>query len=272
VRHGAHDGSGRWRLAAVAFGAALAACALPPLGDPAASPTISTNRPSFSDSASLVPNGRVQVESGYTFTADRRDGAATRRHAAPETLVRFGALERLEAQLLWGGQVRQEVDDGASTSGASDLGFGLRTPIAGQQGWRPQLALGAIATVGTGDDGFTTGAHASATGKLLWAYAFDSGVGLGGNLIAGYPHDGTERFLQFAASQWATVALDARWTAYGEVFAVAPKDAGGGTNLSLAGGLLFLVSRTVQLDVRSGFGLTDDADDVFAGCGIGVLF
>lgn len=266
------DPACRTLRAVVASAAFLAACALPPLGDAADGLTISTNRPSFSDAASLVPRRRVQLESGYTFTADRRAGATTRRHAAPETLLRFGALDRLETQLLWGGEVRQERDDAGATTGASDLGFGLRTPVVGQQGWRPDIALGAIVTVGTGSADVTTGGHTNPTGKALWAYTLDGGFGLGGNFVVGYPHEGDERYVQVAASTWATAALDTRFTTYAEVFAVAPPSKDADTAVSLAAGLLFLVTRKVQLDMRSGFGVTGDADDLFVGCGFGVLF
>jgi len=37
-------------------------------------------------------------------------------------------------------------------------------------------------------------------------------------------------------------------------------------------GVLFLTSRTVQLDARVGFGLDDEADDFFTGFGISFLF
>lgn len=257
----------------------LGACALPAAPGSrqgaAAPPTISTNRPSFSDSASLVPADHVQVETGYTFTKRHRSGTETERHAVPELLLRYRLLDRLETQVLWGGYAFQDATSGGSTveaDGDTDFGFGIRVPIEAQHGWMPTLALGGIATIGTGDDAFSTGDHAVATGKLLWAYAFEGGFGLGGNCIASYPYDGRERFDQLAASVYGTWSLDDRITLYGEFYVVTPYANGSGPAHNVDGGVLFLASRTVQLDARVGFGLDDEADDFFTGVGISLLF
>lgn len=256
-----------------------AACAGPaaarPRQDGPEAPTISTNRPSFSDSASLVPAGHLQLETGYTFTKRSRSGTETERHAVPEVLARYRLLDRLETQVLWGGFASQDTTSGGTTTeanGDTDLGFGLRVPIEDQHGWMPTLALGGSATVGTGDDDFSTGDHTVPTGKVLWAYSFDGGFGLGGNFIVSYPHDGQERFDQVAASVYGTWSLGERTTLYGEYYVVTPYANGTGPAHTVDGGVLFLASRTVQLDARVGFGLDDEADDFLTGLGISFLF
>lgn len=256
---------------AIAPGCALRSARAPQ--EPAKPPTISTNRPSFSDSASLVPAGHFQIENGYTFTKRRDDGVATTRQAVPDVLARVRVLDRLEAQVLWGGYLWQGTREAGSTTrtdGASDLGFGLRVPIAEQDGWLPMLSLGGILTVGSGDDTFSTGGHAVPTGKVLWAYSLPGGCGLGGNLIAACPYDGTDRFEQLAASVWGTVPLAENTTLYGEYFVVGGN--GVGPANSIGSGLLHLLSRTVQVDVRVGCGLDSNADDFFTGLGVSFLF
>ena len=257
----------------------LGACALPtapvPRQDPAGPPTISTNRPSFSDSASLVAANHLQIETGYTFTERNGSGTKTERHAAPELLLRYRLLERLETQVLWGGYAFADTTSGGTTveaDGDTDLGFGIRVPIEDQDGWLPTLALGGIATVGTGDDAFSTQDHTVPTGKLLWAWSFAGGFGLGGNVLVSYPYDGQERFDQFAASVYGTWSLDDRTALYGEYYVVTPYGNGLGPAHTVASGVLYLTSRTVQLDARVGFGLNDEADDFFAGVGISFLY
>jgi hypothetical protein len=255
-----------------------AGCALPGVHtpqQPANAPTISTNRPSFSDAASLVPAGHLQVETGYTFTKRNREGVETERHTGPEVLARYRVLDRLEAQLLWGGYAWQDTASGGESTaddGATDLGVGVRVPIAEQDGWLPQLALGGIATLGTGHGAFSTNDHTVPTGKILWAYTLDGGYGLGGNLIVSYPYDGEQRFDQVAASVYGTKALDDRTTLFGEYYVVTPYANGTGPAHTVDGGVLFIASRTVQLDARIGFGLNDEADDCFVGAGISFLF
>jgi hypothetical protein len=256
----------------------LAACATPTASGSADEPdlpTISTNRPSFSDSTSLVPANHLQVETGYTFTKRRRAGTATERHAVPEVLMRFRLLDRLETQVSWGGYLSQRSEAAGAvtdTEGTSDIGVGIRVPIEEQRGWMPTIALGASVTLGTGDDDFSTGDHAVPVGKVLWSYAFDGGFGLGGNLVFGYPHDGQQRFDQVAASVYGTYTLNDRASVFGEYFVVAPYANGTGPAHTVDGGVLYLLSRTVQLDARVGLGLNDHADHVFAGVGISVLF
>lgn len=258
-------------LSAACAGAAAAR----PRQDAPPAPTISTNRPSFSDSASLVPADHLQLEIGYTFTSRSRSGTETERHAAPEVLARHRLLDWLETQVLWGGFASLDARSGDTTeeaNGDTDLGFGLRVPIEDQHGWLPTLALGGSATVGTGDDAFSTGDHTVPTGKILWAYAFAGGFGLGGNFIAAYPHDGQDRFDQVAASVYGTWSLDERTTLFAEYYVVTPYANGTGSAHTVDGGVLFLASRSAQLDARVGFGLDDEADDFFSGFGISFLF
>lgn len=250
-----------------------AGCTLSPPADPSA-PTISANRPSFSDGTALVPPGHLQLETGYTFTRRNRSGTTTERQAAPEILARYRLLDRLEGQLLFGGYQFQHTSTGGAASdadGASDLGFGVRIPIEPQHGLMPTLALGGSATFGTGADAFSTGAHAVPTGKILWSYDIDGGFGLGGNFVLAYPDDGEQRFAQSAASVCASCAID-RFTLFGEYFVVTPYANHTGPAHSLDAGLLYLVSRCVQVDARVGFGLDDEADDFFTGAGISFLF
>jgi hypothetical protein len=98
---------------------------------PAGGPlTISTNRPSFTDTAGIVPIGHFQLETGYTFTYRDRDGVETQTHNAPELLARVPVLEdRLELQFGTYGYVWSRSDDGSgfdANQGFSDATVGLR--------------------------------------------------------------------------------------------------------------------------------------------------
>ncbi|GIW95826.1 MAG: hypothetical protein KatS3mg110_3867 [Pirellulaceae bacterium] len=62
---------------------------------------IATDRPDFTEASSTVPRGRVQFETGYTFTYDVEDGVIHRAHTAPELLVRYGFSDDIEFRLAW---------------------------------------------------------------------------------------------------------------------------------------------------------------------------
>ena len=71
--------------------------------EPAPVGSIVTDRPGFSDSASLVPRGRFQIEGGYTFTYDREGKRRTIDHQFPEIALRTGLTDWLEFRAKWNG-------------------------------------------------------------------------------------------------------------------------------------------------------------------------
>ena len=76
---------------------------------------IATDRPGFSDTASLVPRGRIQIESGYTFTYDREHDRRVIDHNYPELALRTGLTDWLEFRALWIGYSSTEVLDKITT-------------------------------------------------------------------------------------------------------------------------------------------------------------
>ncbi len=93
---------------------------------------IATDRPDFTEASSTVPQGRIQFESGYTFTYEVADGAIHRAHTAPELLVRYGYSGDIEFRLAWTylwestkfGTVREALD------GAEDLVVGVKLALS----------------------------------------------------------------------------------------------------------------------------------------------
>jgi hypothetical protein len=62
-------------------------------------PEMVTDRPDFTESASVVPRGRVQLEAGYTYARDE-DAGVLAAHSYPEALARIGVVDdRLELRL-----------------------------------------------------------------------------------------------------------------------------------------------------------------------------
>ena len=101
------------------------------LGDDA----LITDRPDFTESSFVVPVGRVQVESGATYT---RSGLA-REHALGEILVRVPAGRRAELRL--GAPAYLWQRDGARASGADDAFLGAKFALSPGGGKRPATAL-----------------------------------------------------------------------------------------------------------------------------------
>jgi len=237
--------------------------------------TISTDRPSFSDGTGIVPVGRLQVETGYTFTLNDDDGTEVRRHNGPDTIARVGLLDdRLEVRALWSGWNWAEVDSAGEnddSEGASDLILGAKLKLFDQADWIPRLALVAQTSIGAGSQAFSS-QEVDPVVKLAWSYALPKGFGVGGNFNVAFPSDDDGHFTQGQFSVYATWAATSKTSFFAEYYVLTPLSRDGGPAHSVDFGVLYLLTKRVQLDGRVGCGLNERADDFFAGVGISFLF
>ncbi|MBL9078823.1 MAG: transporter [Planctomycetes bacterium] len=254
---------------------ALAACVVDGAGPAGALPPIAPNRPTFSDGTSLVPAGRVQVETGVSYARREGQGVDAERGNGPELVVRYAASPRLELRATWGGQVWSDAGGGGSDDGGSDAGLAVLVPLADQVGWQPALTLEAATTLGVGSAAFSSG-HADPTWKLLWSYGageLPQWLGVGGNLVASYPTENGDRFTQTAASLYATFSpIGTDTSLFAEWYVVSRPANSVASSQAVDFGVVQRLSGTVAVDARAGFGLDDRADDFVAGIGISLLF
>lgn len=239
--------------------------------------TISTNRPSFDDTAGIVPIGHFQLETGYTFTFRNRDGIETQTHNAPEILARIPLIDDgLELQFGTSGYVWSRSDDGSgsgfqSTEGFSDVTAGVRLKITDQKDWVPRIALQASTTVGTGSDNISN-QDVEPTFKFIWSYDLGKGWGLYGNFAVAYPSSSGDRFLQGQAGACLTYTINDKWSVYGEYYVFGPNSKGTDAAHYIDIGAAYLITPRIQLDGRAGFGLNHEANNVFTGFGVSFLF
>jgi len=234
-----------------------------------------TDRPDFTESASTVPAGGVQIESGVTFATDNDEGEV-RDWTLGEVLVRVGLAESLELRIGVPNYSSTRVCDAAdgctTEDGFTDSALGLKVRLMDQEDLWPEAAV-------LGSVGLPTGASSkSADGlipevKLALGYDFPGPLSLGVNLNASGPRDADgDHYLEPSASASLAIDLGDRWGAYAEYFGFYPVDSPVADTHYLNAGVTFLVSRNVQLDARVGVGLVEESEDVFAGMGISVRF
>ncbi len=236
---------------------------------------ISTNRPTFNDTAGIVPIGHFQLETGYTFTYRDRDGVETQTHNAPEILARLPILEdRLEIQLGTSGYVWTSSDDGTgsvSNEGFSDMTIGLRLKVLDEDGWVPRLAVQAVTTTSLGSDGISN-QDVEPVFKLIWSYTLKDGWGVYGNLGVGYLSTSGERFIQGQGGVCVSYTINDKWSLFGEYYLFGPNAKGTDAAHYTDIGAAYLITPRIQLDARIGAGLNDEANNFFAGAGISFLF
>ncbi|MDY3559260.1 transporter [Gemmata sp. JC673] len=266
-----------------------------------AEPPITTERPDFTNSSRTVGRGRVQLESGYTFTTARDPVARVSSHSFPEALLRVGLLadwfeiqvgqSALSTRSAGADGVARAIgfqDQGALSTGAAGADGGVRAAgfqdlylatkfaLTEGSGWRPETAVTLQMTVPTGRRELS-GRHPLP--GLLYLYSWElipDLVSLGGTTAAVAAVDDTGgTYVQLAQSLSVGYTLTERLGAFTECFVLAPAGADtprAGPQYYFDSGLLYRVTPNFQVDARFGFGLNRRADDVFAGVGFAVRY
>lgn len=240
----------------ICLGVVLAGCGL----HAAFSEEIVTDRPDATESSSVVQPGYVQVELGWLHS--KNGGAEI--DQVPQTLIRIGLDERMEARLGWVGYVNGHAS--ASAEGIGDGELGAKLYLAEENGLMPETALLGSITLPWGDSDVSND-DIDPDIRLCFSHTLSETFSLGYNLGAEWDtdHDLEPRSFVY------TVALGAALTdslgAYVESFGDIGIGASDDTH-SLDGGFTYLLQENLQLDILGGFGLSDDADDWFVGTGI----
>ncbi|MGH7566367.1 MAG: transporter [Gemmatimonadota bacterium] len=223
-----------------------------------------TDRPDFTESASVPGRGRVQLEGGWTVegTGDARE------HSLGEILVRIGIGERFEARLEPATWISVDDGEGAEASGLDDAGIGFKAMLfdAAPPGV-PAAAILVGTSVPTGDDEIGE-SEWQPEARLALGWDLSELWSLGVNAGWGRPIDGGERFDQALGSVALGRSLGARLGAFVELYGLAPAGGDGDDDAAwLDGGLTLAFGPDAQLDVRAGAGLTDAASDWLFGLG-----
>jgi hypothetical protein len=243
------------------LGAAVFLSGLPASGYSQDDPLV-TDRPDFTESASVPGHGRVQVEGGWTVEV----GGDAHEHSLGEVLVRIGLGERFEVRIEPGSWVA--VDDGVEEeSGFDDGGLGFKVLLLREAPPTvPAVALLVSSSVPTGHHAIgESGWQPEA--RLALGWALSEVWSLGANAGWGRPQHGGERFDQALGSVVLGRSLGSRLGAFAELYGFAPVDPGGDDAVHADGGLTLALGPAAQLDVRAGVGLTDAAADWLFGLG-----
>ena len=238
-------------------------------GQPAhVSQAIETDRPTFSLSPATVPKGRIQFETGYTFSFEHAH-PDVKTHTFPETFIRVGVTDFLELRAEWPNLTF--IDNGTDTHGLRDLALGFKTQVFQQQGFRPRLSFAGRLAIPTGDNDFSSDRLDPELLTIL-TYALTERVGLFGNANIAGPTSHGKRFVQVSSSLGISAAIREKLSAFIEYFGYYPVDVAAGSGHFLQTGVLYLLTYHIQVDARVGGGLNHGTDDVLTGAGLSWRF
>jgi outer membrane putative beta-barrel porin/alpha-amylase len=240
---------------------------------------IETDRDAFTPSTRNTPINRWIMESSYSFIDNR---GVPNTNSFPELLVRYGLFRRVELRLGWnyevgaGGSVvtgeSGEAVEGVDTSRRTReqrMLYGLKASLTEQRSWLPS----SIAIL----QGYTpTGGDATAT-QLVATYAFgwrlpnrwrfDSAMRFATD------SDNGNRFQVWAPSTVLRVPLGERFQVHAEYFGLFSQNrpSNFGQNY-FSPGMHYLITPNLEVGLRLGWGLNEQAAAFFTNVGFGWRF
>lgn len=232
---------------------------------------INTDRPDQTESPQLMPKGFFQVETGFVYSETENKVFQEKNTSFNATLLRYGLLENLELRLEFElSETKKSFKNGMSTitrSGMKPMFTGIKIGIIKEKGWIPEIgflggiqltfvATEAYKTPGTGGDILLAFSH---TLNEKWGFSYNIGsVWNGENPYVSYVYSGV---LDYAFSQ--------KLTGFVEVYGDFPEHSESGH--SFDGGITYLLTENIQLDLAGGTGLTSEKE-FFIGVGISARF
>jgi hypothetical protein len=232
---------------------------------------ISTDRPGFLFAPTVVPRGRVQVETGLpTYSLFRDSGDEAEAWSLPVAL-RYGLTDALELRASLPTWNEARVESGGAVERADGFGdaeLGAKLALAPLAGG-PLALLGSV-RLPTGDDAFTTdevgGSVFVLHGRDVASWWLQTMAGL-----AHVPVDEGADATSGALAALLSHPLAERWSAYGEATALPGVEHAAGQSY-LGAGLVWQPRDRLQLDLSADFGLDDDSADVIAAIGVSGYF
>ena len=240
---------------------------------------VETDRDAFTPSTKTTPLNRFILESAYSFIDNR---GAPDTNSFPELVLRYGLFKRFELRLGWNYEVGGGGNVVSGSSGESAEGvdtsqltrvqrmlYGFKASLTEQQSWRPDSVLLVHGMTPTGGDATAT--------QLRTTYAFgwrlpnrwriDSAV------LFTTDSDSGNRFEVWAPSTVLRIPLGERFQVHAEYFGQFSENRSSNFARNFfSPGLHYLVTPNLELGVRVGWGLNEQAARFFSNVGFGWRF
>lgn len=223
----------------------------------ASAQAIDANRPGFSFTTGVVPDGRWQLETGIAYA---RPGSDSRTTSLPFAEVRYGVSDDMElfaSSLNW---ARSEIAN-SDRSGLTDANIGIKV-AAGDRGLLRSAVLFQL-SVPIGDSDFSSDDWDP---SVAYVWAYDSRIPLAGTVMVSN-FDGR---YQLDNGLQLPFSINERQNAFLEWEMNLPE--GGNDAHWLNGGFMWLLDNRRQIDFEAGAGLNDAAGDYRLSAGFSILF
>jgi hypothetical protein len=237
-----------------------------------------TDRPDQTESSSTVPPGYIQIELGFEHSEHERTDLET--DVFPQTLLRAGVSDNLEFRFGFDGYFWENAVDlmqGAEDNeGAGDLGIGFKLKLRDEQGWLPETAFLTNVVLPMKQTPFSSERY-DPEYRLSCSHTISNSLSFGYNLGQAWVTEedasgDLDTRHQFVYTAALGIGLSNNLGGFVEFFGEIPTGSDGGPANSFDGGFTYLLADNVQLDISSGIGLSQDAEDWFLAAGLSIRF
>jgi len=224
--------------------------------------TIATDRPSVTASSTTVPQGGLQIESGFQATKSAGQWTLD----APELLLRYGLPRETEVRLVVPDYFLSLPVNKASARGFGDMAVAVSKQLGPVGGF--DLAVIPSISLPSGERPFSSGGYDPGL-QLPWSRALSTNWAVAGQLAAYWPTVGGTRNRTSELTLLLDRQLWARWDTFIEYAADVPRH--GGSRQLLHLGTTYQPLPHHQIDLHAGFGMTQAAPSRFVGVGYSYL-
>jgi len=231
-------------------------------------PPLVTDRPDQTESSSVVPQWRLQIETGASHEwVETGSDVYEQNTNYGSTLLRFGVLKFLELRLgtdMLNHQSKLPTGSQRDEFGMSPIGFGFKAALMQEDGWRPEMAFL------TGWQVPKTGRESFASEKwqhsyiLAISYTLSERLGFGYNL--GWEFEGAFEVNRFIYSLALGYALAEKWGIFMETYT--NKTGKNPFDVRADAGFTWLVVPNFQLDLSGGLGISKISPIGFISAGL----
>src|SRR5258706_6732375 len=225
-----------------------------------------TDRPDQTEATVLVPQGGLQVETGFMYENDRQDGVERTNFAYNKMLIKYGLNDHFELRFITGflGKRAKIAEHPAShVQGFSPLALGVKIKLAEEKGFWPQAAFIGHINLRTGSKDFNP-SYTAADFRFTFAHTLSEKFSLSYNV--GSEWNGETPDAAFLYTLSLRYMATNRAGMFVESYGFFPEKDKADNRIDC--GLTYMLASMVQWDISGGRGLSRNAPDYFLSTGL----
>lgn len=212
----------------------------------AQSDDIKTDRPDQTETASIVPAGRFQMENGFTYQKSEKD----REYIFPTSLLKFGLANRIELRVIEEFEYMESED--VTGSGLKPLIIGAKYNLISEAGCVPEISLITQVELPKVASSVFKARYIAPELRLLFDHSIGSQAEVGSNVGLQWDDEDGLPIYEYTISP--NIDISEKLAAYIEEFAFLKANTHG--QHWIDGGFIFLATKNLQFDISAGYEIT----------------